>query len=720
MVSITVLVLAEFSILILTGLFSDKLSKRNARFPRLIALIVFGILLGQLAIVMSLDVAIDTIGNPELVLFIAEFALSLVLFKEGLELNLTAFRKSLRSVLILAFGAVILSSIFFAITVSFLTPLNFFIALLIAGIMAPTDPAATFSMFKGGLRLKPKEKNIIGSESALNDAVAIVIVTELFLSAAENGHIDFSILILSHMVTSFFGGILLGYTMGFLFLKINQKLDHFVQTSYLALALVSLSFVIPVLLHDTNMVISAPITSLTAGSVFGNPQFFKFPRYQKTHLNDFTGGISEIGEIVAFGAFGTLFSFHKFWLALALAVLFAIITLGSRFLVVVYILRYPSKLTRDESIFIAWGGMRGLATAVLAIIAYQTFLVHDGGSAIIDPEVFLSSILLGLIIMTIVQGSTLKMVGMKTKSINLSNRKSDLLVERKIIISKLAFYQKERDIQELTMNEYKEITIPLRDRLTKIYFDLQMEIVSRRKRMRSLIKELEMLTTVIIDLGIDQDNIVLHEKQQEIKKSEGEIVEQIQSQLSILNLELSSLRTRSVDKKNILELLEEAKAQISELVKRGSSTQTQKIFDQIESILNTYMEEEEKLRLAREAEEKEILAEEIDKIERLEKITEEKEKLEKEVQESLISKSNTDQEAQPQEDGNEEIVVIIDQENKNAINMDQSKIDEINTTKAKEFAIDQSKPKFDDASLIDQKESLIDNDSDEFSKLNTK
>ncbi len=108
MPSTLVIVLADVSILILTGVFSDQLSKRNARFPRLFALIIFGIILGQLAIVTSLNVIFDTIANPELVLFIAEFALSLVLFKEGLELNLTAFRKSLRSILILAFGAVLL------------------------------------------------------------------------------------------------------------------------------------------------------------------------------------------------------------------------------------------------------------------------------------------------------------------------------------------------------------------------------------------------------------------------------------------------------------------------------------------------------------------------------------------------------------------------------------------------------------------------------------
>ncbi|MFV2013827.1 MAG: cation:proton antiporter, partial [Candidatus Heimdallarchaeota archaeon] len=571
MITKTEVALAGFAILLLAGLFSDKLSKRNARFPRLIALIVGGIILGQIAKASPLSTVIGAISDPSLVLFIAEFALTLVLFKEGLELNLTAFRKSLRSVLILAFGAVILSSFIFAFVITLFTPINFFIALLIAGILAPTDPAATFSMFKGGLRLKPKEKNIIGSESALNDAVAIVLVTELFLSAAETGTIDISLVVLFAVFTGFFGGILLGYIMGLIFLKINQHLDHYVQTNYLSLALVGLTFVIPVFLHEYGITISPAITSLTAGTVFGNPQFFKFPRFAKSHIHEFNNGIAEIGEIVAFGAFGTLFSFVDFWLALGIALLFTIVTLGSRYIVVVYILRFPSGLTKNESIFIAWGGMRGLATGVLAIIAYQTFLLHNNAVSNIRPEVFLTSILIGLIIMTIVQGSTLKIVGMKTKSINVSNRKTDLLIERKIIISKLAFYQKERDIQELTMNEYKELTIPLRDRLTQIFHELQLEIVSRRERMRSYLKELELITTVIVDLGIDQDNVTLHEMHQEIKDNEDEIVEKIQTQLELYKLELASPRTRSVDKKNILEVLSETKDQLEGLMKKCSS-----------------------------------------------------------------------------------------------------------------------------------------------------
>ena len=218
MVTNTELALGGFAILLLTGLFSDKLSKRNGRFPRLIGLIAGGIILGQIARISPLSTIIDSISDPNLVLFIAEFALTLVLFKEGLELNLIAFRKSLRSILILAFGAVLLSSFFFALILTLFTPMNFFIALLIAGILAPTDPAATFSMFKGGFRLKPKEKNIIGSESALNDAVAIVIVVELFLSAAETGKFDFSFAILYAVFTGFFGGILLGYILGLIFL----------------------------------------------------------------------------------------------------------------------------------------------------------------------------------------------------------------------------------------------------------------------------------------------------------------------------------------------------------------------------------------------------------------------------------------------------------------------------------------------------------------------
>lgn len=90
----------------------------------------------------------------EFVALILELALSVVLFKEGLELDLIAVKKFIGSILLLATVGVVVSTVISATFLYLITPLAFYLAILISGTLAPTDPAATFSLFKGGLRIK--------------------------------------------------------------------------------------------------------------------------------------------------------------------------------------------------------------------------------------------------------------------------------------------------------------------------------------------------------------------------------------------------------------------------------------------------------------------------------------------------------------------------------------------------------------------------------------
>lgn len=90
----------------------------------------------------------------EFVALILELALSVVLFKEGLELDLIAVKKFIGSILLLATVGVVVSTVISATFLYLITPLTFHLAILISGTLAPTDPAATFSLFKGGLRIK--------------------------------------------------------------------------------------------------------------------------------------------------------------------------------------------------------------------------------------------------------------------------------------------------------------------------------------------------------------------------------------------------------------------------------------------------------------------------------------------------------------------------------------------------------------------------------------
>ena len=95
--------LLGIALFLIVGILADKVSNRNQRFPRLVLLILGGFLLEQLGLVTFLGSVFVDIESEEFIEFVAELALGLVLFREGLELNLSSFLRNLKPVLILAF-----------------------------------------------------------------------------------------------------------------------------------------------------------------------------------------------------------------------------------------------------------------------------------------------------------------------------------------------------------------------------------------------------------------------------------------------------------------------------------------------------------------------------------------------------------------------------------------------------------------------------------------
>lgn len=550
--------LLGIALFLIVGILADKVSNRNQRFPRLVLLIFGGFLLEQLGLVTFLGTIFVDIESEEFIEFVAELALGLVLFREGLELNLSSFLRNLKPVLILAFVGLIITTVIFASIVSLITPLSFLLALLVAGILAPTDPAATFSIFKGGLRINPKEKEIMGSESALNDAVAIVLVTTLFITSVLNDKFTFDISVIIAIVTSFFGGILLGLILGLLFMRINARLDHHAQTNYISLGLVFLSFTISILLHGT-IEISAAITSLTAGAVFANPHLFGYPRFSHRHLHEFQTNISEIGEILAFSLLGILITLDNIWAAILVGFVFAVVIILSRLISIAGLLRKPAKLTLNESIFISWGGMRGLATGVLAIIAYIE--IEKSDSVPIEAGFFLNSILIGLIFTALIQSLSLKYVGNKTSSIKLSDKRSEYRAERRIITSQLSYYRKKLESAEIGLSQYDSITLPLRDQLAHIVDQIEMEKKSEKERLDQSIREFEMVIAVLQDAFTYKEFLIknkrevfyLEEKIIEYEGNEERLMEDI-----LVRLDIILIKKQSAEKAEDAELINEA------------------------------------------------------------------------------------------------------------------------------------------------------------------
>ncbi|MHA1968276.1 MAG: cation:proton antiporter domain-containing protein [Candidatus Hodarchaeales archaeon] len=169
-------ILYTLIIVIFVGILAGRAAEIY-KFPKMIPLILTGLLITIMAALTHIELELEAI--KELTLLISEIALIIVLYNEGMHLDLRSFRSNLLSILILALLGTFLTALFVGITIIALNyvSISFLAALLIGAIIAPTDLAVTFSILRGGgTRVKEHLETILGGESALNDALAILLV----------------------------------------------------------------------------------------------------------------------------------------------------------------------------------------------------------------------------------------------------------------------------------------------------------------------------------------------------------------------------------------------------------------------------------------------------------------------------------------------------------------------------------------------------------------
>jgi len=585
--------LAGVAIAITIGAIVDHISQRNQRFPRFFILILCGFAVSELSNgIIFLQQFIYPLRQLEFVEFIAQFALSLVLFKEGLEIDLSILKKNIKTVSILATIGILITAVIFAIFASILTSIGFLLALLIAGILIPTDPAATLGLFSGEIQIKAHEKNIIVGESALNDAVAIVLVTTILTVSVSRGALTLTFSVILDFISSFIGGILIGYALAMIFLFINSKLNHSQQQKFISFGLVTLSFAIAVTLTISGIIISSAIASLSAGIVFSNPESFNFQNFQQHHINEFNENISEFGEIVAFVTLGTLMSFNKFWLSIALGLGFTVFILISRIITTIMLRRY-TKLSIDESIFVSWAGMRGLATGVLASVALLQLSDFFSSTSGITSSLFINSILMTLIFTAVIQSLSIKKVGQRTNSISEKDRVAELRLERRILVSKLRYYRDLLDSHDISQDTFTMQTISIRDRLDEVNKELTFEQQSRVNRVEELFGKLKMSISVIeyihtyVDDTYDDtniENIPGYPKFKELTEERDSAKDRLEDELKQMLHNIEETRYSPSILHDIINLTQDLLAELDKLEKIDNTDNLENIQDLLTKI----------------------------------------------------------------------------------------------------------------------------------------
>jgi CPA1 family monovalent cation:H+ antiporter len=283
------------------------------------------------------------------------------------------------------------------------------VCLLLGSVVATTDPAAVIAVFRD-VGAPARLTRLVEGEALLNDAAAIVMFVVL-LGMIVSGREPDIVGGAAQFVVSFLGGAALGVVAGRAFLQlIPWTRDDRLAEATLTVALAYLVFIGAEHVFHVSGVVAVLASGLTV-SAFGRS---RITPYNWSFITDLWAQIAFWAHSLVFVLASILVprllidvQFHDLVL---IAVLLGA-AFGARLLVLFLLLPLLSlaKLTQPIStaykIAIAWGGLRGALTLVLALAVTE--------NRALAPEVqrFVAVLATGLVLFTLlVNGTTLRAV----------------------------------------------------------------------------------------------------------------------------------------------------------------------------------------------------------------------------------------------------------------------------------------------------------------------
>jgi monovalent cation:H+ antiporter, CPA1 family len=363
---------------------------RLLRLPYTVGLVVTGIGLGFVKIVPDVPL---TEGLLYLVL------LPPLIFEAAIAIDWRDLRRDLGLIILLATVGVVISAGVTAPGMRFVAGWGWVPAILLAVLIAATDPVSVIATFKdagigGRLRL------LVEAESLFNDGVVAVLFA-VALVVAEGGAVGPQGA-LTMLAASVVGGILCGLVVGGgALLLAGRTDDHLVEITYTTVAAYG-SFLAAQHLH-----VSGVLATLAAGLLVGNVGSL--------------GAISDRGreavtafwEYVAFAVNAVVFlligmrvahqDFAEHLLAIGTAV--ALVTLGRALSVYgcsALFGRSARRVARSHQHVLFWAGPRGALTLALAIGLPATMPQRDAIVTVAFAVVALSVVVQGLTIVPLI------------------------------------------------------------------------------------------------------------------------------------------------------------------------------------------------------------------------------------------------------------------------------------------------------------------------------
>jgi potassium/hydrogen antiporter len=288
---------------------------------------------------------------------VVSIALVLILFDGGQHIGRARFKEAAGPIAVVGILGTFLTTAAAGVLIHFGFGIGWYVALLIATAVAPTDPAVVFSVL-GKREIAGRSSTILEGESGVNDPVGIALMTSL-LAAGGVGLGAFG-----HLGAQFLLQMAVGLAIGLigarilLFLMTRTALPSEGLYPLRTLAAVLVLFGAATVAHGSGF-----LAVFVAGIVLGDER-----APYKREIDRFHSALASLGEIVAFTVLGltvdlAVIARTDVWvpgLVLGLGLALVIRPL------LVALCLIPAKLEQNETRFVLFAGLKGAVPILLA------------------------------------------------------------------------------------------------------------------------------------------------------------------------------------------------------------------------------------------------------------------------------------------------------------------------------------------------------------------
>ncbi|HET7174012.1 MAG TPA: potassium/proton antiporter [Nocardioidaceae bacterium] len=366
--------------------------------PSLLAYLGMGLILGEAVIGLRFD-------DPSTAHALGFAALAVILAEGGLTTRWSEVRPSIGVGLTLATVGVVISTAVVGAVVHLVLGVNWRTAFLLGAVVSPTDAAAVFTVLRR-VPLRSTVRGALESESGLNDAVAVILVTLLTSGLSHSAGVMVG-LVCYELVGGIVFGALVGAGGVWLLRRVALPVTGLYPASVLAIAI--LSYAGGAAIHASGFA-AIYVTAL----VLGNGEL---PHRLATR--SFAEGFAWLAQIGLFVMLGLITSPQSFRLEHLVGgvVAGAVVTLVAR-PVSVAICTIPFRVPWRSQSFLSVAGLRGAVPIVLATVPLAA---HATGSRNLFNVVFVL-----VVVLTLVQGPALPRVAGRLRVLVERSREVDV------------------------------------------------------------------------------------------------------------------------------------------------------------------------------------------------------------------------------------------------------------------------------------------------------